>query len=271
MIDQDKELLGSLLQVRTQSFKEDLMVQFLLDYAEARGWGRERDGHNNVILTKGDAAHFPMVASHLDTVQPVSRPIHLRWEGDVVYGVDDRGVRIGCGADCKTGIFVCLKLMETTNNLKCGFFAAEEVGAVGASKLDPRHMRDVGYVLEFDCPSARILSYTSGGVRLFQNNGPFINRILPVLEGLRVRWQRHPYTDVKVLAGRFDISCLNLASGYHNWHSHDEYVALDDVDDAVLVGRALLDRLGAQHYPRPAALLESDGGPQHKVTGLVVP
>ena len=51
----------------------------------------------------------------------------------------------------------------------------------------------VGYLIEFDCPSKGLVSYTSGGVRLFANDGDFIQRAAPVMVKYSLnQWQHHP-------------------------------------------------------------------------------
>ena len=104
-------------------------------------------------------------------------------------------------------------------------------------------------MLEFDCPARGLVSYTCGGTRLFATDGKFIKRAWPVLDqhGFN-RLQQHPFTDVKAVRQRFHVSCLNLASGYYNWHAHDEYVKLADVEAALAVGTAIIPALGEQRY-----------------------
>jgi hypothetical protein len=115
---------------------------------------------------------------------------------------------------------------------------------------DARFFERVGYVLEFDCPAHGLVSYTSGGVRLFQNGGDFIERAWPVLDqhGFN-RFQHHPFSDVKALRQRFNLSCLNLSCGYYNWHAHDEFVKLADVEAALALGSVIRTRAGSRTWP----------------------
>jgi len=139
---------------------------------------------------------------------------------------------------------------------------------VGAHHAPAAWFKDIGCVIEFDCPGYGLVSYTSGGVRLFQNDGDFIQRAVPVLNrhGL-TNWQRHPFTDVMALRERFAFSCLNLSCGYYNWHRPDEYLVLDEVEAAVAAGDDLLRALACRHYA-----FDADGGdaalPLLEVTGL---
>ena len=74
----------------------------------------------------------------------------------------------------KAGVFICLELLERFDNIAVALFAAEEAGCVGSRNADPKFFERVGCVIEFDCPGRGLVSYTSGGVRLFENGGDFI-------------------------------------------------------------------------------------------------
>lgn len=243
------ELLKTLLAVPSQTGREEQMVAFLREYCERRGCLVQTDHLNNVVITRGATNNFPMVAAHIDTVQPVNRKIRVVQTDGVLHAVTDDNRPAGCGADCKTGILVCLELLDRFPNIKLGFFAGEESGCYGARELNRSWMADVGYVLEWDCPSRGMMSYTSSGSRLFDNRGSFIEKVLPVLDHYEVQWQHHPYTDVHVLSPRFQLSCLNLSSGYYNWHAETEYIQLDDVAVAINMGEVLLRKLGEEKYP----------------------
>jgi putative aminopeptidase FrvX len=266
------QLLKDLLGVQTISRQEDRMVDFLLAYCREEGYDVYADMFNNVYITKGEADWYPAIGAHLDTVQPISDNVEIRGEGP--DGTVDRFVgyvrgtmsRHGIGADCKTGIFVCLELLRTQPAMKVCFFAMEEIGCAGASACDPDFFADVGYFLEFDCPSKNMMSYTSSGVRLFDNEGQFINAAIPVLTAYEVKWQHHPFTDVCVVRPRFNMSCMNLASGYYNWHMTTEFAYLPDVQNAIEMGVELIAALGQNYYPFNG----DKAPPKVTVTGLAV-
>lgn len=245
-------LFQDLLAVPSVSGREDCMVAFLKEHIQARGLGRVwSDAHKNVYVVKGDAEFFPTFAAHTDTVQPFDRKVYIFKRGDVFVGCDDKGEQAGIGGDCKSGIMVCLEALERLDNVACVFFAFEEYGCKGAFNSDPDFFKNVGWVAEFDCPGRNLCSYTSSGVRLFQNDGDFIQRALPAFQSRGTLWQHHPYTDVMALRKRFPISCLNLSSGYYNWHSDQEYVRISDTEHAVELAVELAGRLGAESYPFP--------------------
>jgi tripeptide aminopeptidase len=265
------DLLKQILAVPTYSRQEQRMVEFLVAHVGQRG--KERCGEivtdclNNVYIRKGNAGIVPCVAAHIDTVHP-PRHVEIVQQDGILFGRDEQGQRTGIGGDDKAGVFVCLELLERFDHLAVALFAAEEIGCVGAIHAPTPWFKDVGYVIEFDCPGRGLLSYTSSGVRLFANEGDFIQTATPVLaaHGL-TRWQRHPFTDVMALRQRFDFSCLNLSCGYHNWHRPDEYIVVDEVEAAVNAGEALVAALGCRSYPFTAGANDLSE-PLFEVTGL---
>ena len=265
------DLLKRLLAVPTGSRQEAQMVSFLVAHVRQRGADRcgevTTDEWNNVFIRKGSLGVVPCVAAHLDTVHPPC-PVEVVQQDGTLLGVDERGQRMGIGADDKAGVFICLELLERFDNIAVALFAAEEVGCVGAYHAPAAWFGDVGYVIEFDCPGHGLVSYTSSGTRLFANGGEFLQTAVPVLQthGL-TRWQHHPFTDVMVLRERFGFSCLNLSCGYHRWHCADDYVVLAEVEAAIKSGADLLRALGCRHYA-----FGTDSGdtalPPLEVTGL---
>jgi len=265
------DLLNEILAVPTCSRQEDKMIEFLVEHVRQRGASRcgeiITDELNNVFIRKGRADYFPCVAAHIDTVQPL-RPVQIVQQNGILFGVDELGQRCGIGADDKAGVYICLELLERFDNIAVALFAAEEIGCMGAKHAPAAWFDDVSYVAEFDCPGRGLVSYTSGGERLFANDGEFIQTAAPVLQahGL-TRFQRHPFTDVMALRRRFDFSCLNLSCGFHNWHRWDEFLVVEEVEAAVNAGEALIHALGSRAYPFDADA-DDHATPKFEVTSL---
>ena len=249
------------------------MVEFLVNHARVRGAKRcgevVTDKWNNVFIRKGGPGILPCVAAHIDTVHPL-RPVKVVEQDGILFGLDEHGKPTGIGGDDKAGVFVCLELLEKFDDIAVALFAAEEIGCVGAYNAPAAWFKDVGYVIEFDCPGRGLVSYTSSGTRLFANDGEFIKTASPVMieHGL-TRWQNHPFTDVMALRKRFDFSCLNLSCGYHNWHRPNEYVVVEEVEAAVNAGEALIAALGCQSYSFERGAHDL-AAPLCEVTGLQV-
>ncbi len=249
------------------------MVAFITDHVKEAGGQLGRcwsDAHNNLYIVKGQADHYPCVAAHIDTVLPM-KPVRIVEQNGILIGYDKDGHRAGIGGDDKAGVFICLELLERFDSLAVVLFAAEEIGCQGAYAAEAKFFDQVGYVLEFDCPASGLVSYTSGGVRLFQNDGEFIQRAFPVLrEHGATNWQRHPFTDVMALRKRFTFSCLNLSAGYYHWHSNVEHLRLVDAAAAIELGAELIAALGGHRYDYDPRLPDA-AEPLMEVTGLRLP
>jgi putative aminopeptidase FrvX len=266
-------LLKKLLAVPSHSFHEEKMVSFIMEHVNKRGVARcgraTVDEHNNVLIVKGNARFAPCLAAHTDTVHRWSEVQIIQQDG-IIFAVDTQGHRVGPGADDKTGIYIALELLERFCNISAAFFAAEEVGCIGARNARADFFERVGYVMEFDCPARGLVSYTSGGVRLFKHDGEFIKRAIPVLQRHgATRWQHHPYSDVKALRQRFDIETLNLSAGYRHWHRDDEFVDVAEVAAALNLGEELIRALGEQCYEFRVGEPESPCPPM-EVTAMTV-
>ncbi len=247
-------LLKEILAVPTCSGREDQMVRFLVKHlgqhrVALRGTRIAEDCNNSVFIRKGGAHFLPCVAAHLDTVHPL-RPVKVVEQDGVLFGLDEHGQRAGIGADDKAGVFVCLELLERFVDIAVALFGSVEIGCRGAYDAPAAWFRDVGCVVEFDCPGHGQISYTCGGTQLFADDGDFIRRAGPVLvrHGL-IRWQRHTATDVTALRRRFGFSCLNLPCGYHDAHGPREHVVLDHLEAALAAGDDIVRALGCRRYP----------------------
>src|SRR5512143_124526 len=266
------KMLKTLLAVPTSTFNEQPMVDYLVHYIRHQipGTTVTVDEARNIYVTKGSIRYSPCVAAHIDSVHP-HRKVHIVQEGTRLVGYDSGGQRCGIGADDKTGIFVCLNLLKQFDNIRAVLFASEEQGMVGARHADPKFFEGVGYIVEYDCPSRHMFSYSCGGVRLFANDGEFIKVAGPCLarRGTTL-WQNHPYTDVKTVRQRFPISCLNLSSGYYNSHQRDEFASLPDITLAIETGIDLIGELDHVRYDCPVTIQE-DAKPLIRVCSLLVP
>lgn len=267
-----KDVLKRLLAVPTDSYKEQIIVEWLVYYIKHNIPGATVvvDKWRNIYVTKGCAAVSPCVAAHIDSVHAI-QPINIVEDGGRLIGFSDKNERIGIGGDDKAGVFVCLSLLHRFANIRAVFFATEECGMIGARNADPLFFNGVGYVMEFDCPSRNMMSYTSSGVRLFANDGDFIKSAYPSLmaHGTKL-WQNHPYTDVMTIRKRFPISCLNLSCGYYNWHMRDEFVLWSDVELAVAQGADLVRTIEYVRHTFPVGA-EDLSESLHPITALEVP
>ena len=263
-------LLREVLAVPTKSRLEAKMIAWLVRYFDARHIRCEVDAIGNVYVTKGVSKSYPCVCAHTDSVHD-PRQVRIVQKDDRLVAVDGDMRQCGLGGDDKSGIFICLELIERFSVLKAAFFVSEEIGCVGSRSCDEDFFADVGYVMEFDSPCDTIMTYCCDGTQLFPDEGTFADIMTPIVIARGVNhWQNHPFTDVSVLKRKFDFPCLNLPAGYFRMHSSDEYVSIKAVENAIELGSELREALGTQSYTFKTKHPHRDNGkPRLPVTGLI--
>ena len=232
--------------------KEDLIREYIINTLNEKNINNYVDEYGNIYATKGNTEYFPCVVSHIDTVHEITE-YKIIEENYNLSAIKPDGSPTGIGGDNKAGTFVCLELLDYFDNIKAAFFVSEEVGCLGSSLSDPEFFKNVGYALQFDAPHDNWVTHYCDGVKLFEKNSEFYNKIEPILtECLRDftedRLGFHPYTDVSALKRLYDFSCLNYSVGYYNMHSIYEYVSINDVDTCLKTAIKLITELGENLY-----------------------
>lgn len=263
--------LKELLSVPSKTYQEDRMVNYLLGVMKSiEGVDVYTDEYKNIYATKGNVGngYFPMFIAHTDTVHELEDVIVVdeamlpkpptfgkTFDSElhrVLRAFTPEGNPTGIGGDDKCGVFIALELLRKLDTIKVGLFVSEETGCHGSSKCDLNFLQDVGYVVQFDAPGNHLITEICSGVRLFEENGEFINRALPVIEktmGTTMLRQSHPYTDVSQIKKKADISCINISCGYYNMHTKNEFVCIQDVEDSLNTAMALVEEFGFEKQP----------------------
>lgn len=255
----DKKLLKEILSIPSYSGNEFKLVNFICDFLKKNEILYEVDEMFNIYCTKGDADMYPCVVAHTDTVHN-NNYIDVRTElkknsrkvlKEAYKGYDANGKPTGIGGDDKAGVFACLTLLLELPVLKAAFFVSEEIGCIGSSKADPKFFENVGYAIQFDAPFDWMVTEVSSGVPLFDRNSEFFNKANSVIiENTIPEYGSHPYTDVYALKKLFDFSCINLSIGYYDYHTANEYVVLEDVENGIKIGREMIASLGYVKYKK---------------------
>ena len=253
----DKELLKEILSIPSYSGNEFKLVNFICEFLKKNKISYEVDNMLNIYCTKGEAEYYPCVVAHTDTVHN-NNYIDVRTElkkncrsvlKEAYKGYDAKGKPTGIGGDDKAGVFACLTLLLELPVLKAAFFVSEEIGCIGSSKADPEFFKNVGYAIQFDAPYDYMVTEVSSGVPLFNRRSEFFNKANNVLiEYIIPEYGSHPFTDVYALKKLFDFSCINLSIGYYDYHTANEYVVLEDVENGIKIGRDLIESLGYEKY-----------------------
>ena len=255
------QLLKDILAVPTKTHEEGRLIDFLVDYFDRKEVGLMKDDMGNLMVVKGNADYYPCVVAHTDTVHHIDGEIDIRTVqrpntcGNMRTaltgfrpGTDDP---TGCGGDDKAGVFICLQLFEQFDNIKLFFPVAEETGCHGSKAVDSRWFDDVGYIIQFDSPTNNTMSRTLMGRTLYDDQSGFSSTVMGLItEHGITEHQAHPYTDVATLGERFELQCLNLAAGYYKMHRAEEYVIIEDVVNAMTLGKRLITTLGEKRYAK---------------------
>tara|TARA_R110000803_G_scaffold47825_4_gene99585 strand:- start:4193 stop:5101 length:909 start_codon:yes stop_codon:yes gene_type:complete len=269
MNEENLKHLKEVLSIPTMTWGEDLLINYLEEYCVKNGLIHSVDEIGNVYVTKGIAEMYPCVVAHTDTVHQlvdmvVNEEMLPNAQGEIKLSLkayrEDDGSPTGIGGDDKAGVFICLKMLEHFDNIKAFFPVAEETGCHGSSKADPEFFSNVGYAIQFDSTENDTMSLTLMGVKLFEDDSEFFTSVKDVIvEHGITNWYNHPYTDTMKLKELFDFSCLNFAAGYYKYHTKDEYVVVDDVQNTTDMAVKVIGILGEKKYTYNNKSLLSDG------------
>jgi hypothetical protein len=278
MEDRKLQRLKEVLSIPTHSRYEELMIEYLKEVLTEKGYvdvsnpydydGSDKyftvDKIGNIYVTKGEAEFFPCFVAHTDTVHRVNhnlKVVQLEEEGKTILtGIDSETMRpSGIGGDDKCGVFLCLEMLDTLDNVKVALFVSEEIGCVGSRQADPEFFSNVGYAIQYDSPKGNSMSMTLMGEQLFTKEGDFGQKVSGlILEHGITDWARHPFTDIWPLMEKFKFSCLNLAAGYHRYHTDNEYVVVEEVQNAFELGLKIHEQLGENFYVRKDEVKKKD-------------
>jgi len=255
----DLDFLKELLSVRTATYNEELMVQYICDWLDKEGIPYVVDEMMNVYATKTTQGYenklYPCMVAHTDTVHHFEDEIIVHEEilpnrqkqGKLsLKGYDPKGKPVGIGGDDKCGVYGALVSLRDLPHLKAAFFVSEETGCWGSRKASPEFFTDVAYAIQLDAPSNYMVTEVCSGIRLFDRNSEFFRIADEVLteKFAHHEFQIHPYTDVSQLKMKFDFSCINFSCGYYNYHTMHEYVVVEDLQNAIHTAHEMINRLG---------------------------
>ncbi len=261
------EILKEVLSLPSISGKENIVRDYIINFAKVNGINYSVDQKGNVYLTKGERENeefYPCVVSHIDTVHrshvnlieenkrlvinESRSELSDKTEEITLYATHpETNEKTGIGGDDKCGVFVCLEMFKNFDKLKGAFFVEEEIGMLGSKQSDDNFFVDVGYAIQFDAPSANWITEVCSGVRLFDTD--FKDLIKPHLnECGYTQFSNDPFTDVNQLASKYDFCCLNLGCGYYRQHTNNEYVIVDEVFSSLDTGKNLIEKLGLKKY-----------------------
>lgn len=237
------QLLKALYSINSKSGNEkeikDFILSFISNFNTAIKVSVDEKG--NLFFIKGNADSFPCVVAHLDEVHfPSVR--NIIDTPPIICAVNEKGERVGIGADDKNGIWIALNLLQEIENIKVAFFVEEEkdgelAGCRGSKTCDLSWFDDVKYVIECDRKGNSDFVIQAKEIPLC--NYDFIP--LEILKKYSYWQTKGGNTDVAALKRRgFDKPCCNLSCGYYNAHSNEEYTNIDDLHNCLNFVREII-------------------------------
>ena len=259
MKKQQLQRLKDLLGVPTYTWQEEDLIKFLKEELNnIKGVSYYEDFLGCLYITKGSSDVYPCLVAHLDTVHPkvemvVKEETQLNAQNQPKLSLKayetQTGHPTGIGGDDKAGVFTCMELLRELDTCKVFFAVAEETGCHGSRQADPDFFINVGYAIQFDSTENNTMSKTLMGVQLYDEKSLFFESVKDIiLDHGYDKWLYHPYTDTMMLKKRFDFPCLNFATGYYRYHTSEEYVVVEDVENAIQLGRNIISKLGNHKY-----------------------
>ncbi len=196
----------------------------------------------------------PLVCAHMDQIG-ISPCVRVEFETNgepIVKGFDAAGKQTNLGADDKNGIFIALKLIQSFGkDINFIFSVEEEIGGVCRNFL-----RNFSKERTDSIPYALIFDRKGRGDVIGTNNGyckeDFENAVLDIVDKFGYKRSTGTFSDCDHIS-EF-IPCVNLSCGYYNAHTANEYTVLPELENALSLGRALIQNLGKRSFERPGSL-----------------
>ena len=173
-------------------------------------------GTDNILLT-----------AHMDTVHKAQCKMidcHTEKGGRRVLSSKD-----GIGGDDRCGIFMIMRIIETTKFRPTVLFCEdEEIGRVGAKKfVETKHAKDIEkmlFLIELDRAHSNDLVFYKDG------NSEF-HEFCQKTTGYKRAFGS--FSDISTLAPHSKVSAVNISCGYYNQHKPEEYVVWDEMEDSI--------------------------------------
>lgn len=196
------------------------------------------DEYGNLLAQKklgnGKGATI-LLSAHMDTVRGVLAERNLVEDNGFIHS--DKGV---LGADDRAGIAIILEVLrhvsrlETFNGtIKVAFSREEEIGCIGADKIDPLWTQGTDLAIVVDRRGNRDI--VVGCTQAFCSNevGDFMENVSQMIEQ---DWScvEGGISDAMSFSEK-GINSINISAGYENEHTDKEWVSLDCMKDSVLL------------------------------------
>lgn len=173
-----------------------------------------------------------LLSAHMDTVRGVMADKKILENNGVI--IADKGA---LGADDRAGIAIILtvlrnlKKLNFNGHIKVAFSREEEIGCVGAGRIDSKWYEGTDLAIVVDRRGNRDIVAGCGMAFCSNEVGFFMEDVSKMLD---MDWKcvEGGISDAMVFAQE-GINSINLSAGYMNEHTDREFVVLSDMKDTV--------------------------------------
>jgi len=247
----DHRFLLKVLAIQTESYEDELMLNFILNELKSLSVTVKQDTYGNIYVTKGKADLYPCIVAHIDTVHPIIKDLSLHRTGDTVFAFDiAKRQQTGIGGDDKVGVYMLLQALNDVSVLKAVFYRDEEIGTLGSKHSIEHHKSwydNCAYILQADRKGNSDLINVMNGTNVCSEE--FFGDISKYTSKYGYKKARGVSTDALALArGGIGISCINISCGYYAPHTDEEVVSVTDVNVAYNLMYDIIMRVKSKRY-----------------------
>ena len=243
MRHENKKDLIRTLSVQTATHQTQAMVKFIKREVSLIDGCKIYEIDKNLYITRGDAATYPCIVAHTDTVHDLYPNFNIFELQGKLFSVDGSTMnRVGIGGDDKVGVFIALEVLKATPVCKVAFFRDEEIGCVGSADADMTFFDNVEFVLQCDRYGNRDFVNEIFYESLYGKE--FSDAIQDTLKKYNRKETDGGLTDVyQLVENGLGVCSANMSCGYYDPHSNNEYVILNHVFATLSFVMSLFDVL----------------------------
>lgn len=236
----DNKLLLELFRLPSQSGKEELVQNFIVEYLTKYNIPYFIDDFGNIFNISYNEK--PMLSAHMDTVQDDDDTLMAKYI-DIKDGIlSGYGV---IGGDDKCGIYIILKMLVNNDigSFNFVFTVQEEIGAHGSSYFEQNNdLTHMLYCLVLDRKGSGDILCATGhyyGTKEFEK----------ALSDFGNSYGYTPATGSFCDADNFNeqLSCCNLSVGYYNAHTKQEFVVLEQLENSLKYVSSIVTNLDVKY------------------------
>lgn len=135
----------------------------------------------------------------------------------------------GIGGDDRCGIYMILEILKRTKFRPTIVFCEdEEIGGVGSDKFTKtnfmKNLEKMYFMIELDRRG-------NNDVVFYNDENKEFHRYVEKVTGYKENWGS--FSDISNLAPVAGVSAVNISCGYHNEHTTDEYVVIEEMENSI--------------------------------------